>query len=75
MNLKIRINRIRGQLLGIERMVDTKRDCGDVLQQVAAVKRAIDSLSKEIVMEDLCKYIDKADTTRLSRVMDSMINL
>ncbi len=75
MNLKTRINRIRGQLLGIERMVDSKRDCGDVLQQVAAVKRAIDGLSKEIVMEDLCKYIDKADTTRLSRVMDSMINL
>ncbi len=43
--LNQRINRIIGQLKGIQRMLDERRDCQEVLQQISAVKKAIDGLS------------------------------
>ena len=59
MDLDQRINRIVGQLKGIQRMVKEKRECGDVLQQISAIKKAIDGLSREIVVSDMCEFCRK----------------
>lgn len=75
MDLKQRINRIIGQLRGIERMVGQKRDCSDVLQQVSAVKKAIDGLSKEIVVSDICRFIPKEETRKVEQMLERAINL
>ena len=40
-----RLKKIEGQIRGLERMVDQKRYCIDILNQVAAVRRALDSVS------------------------------
>ncbi len=64
-----------GQLRGIEKMVDSGRDCSDILQQISAVKKAIDSLSKEVVISDVCKYIAKEDTKRIEKVIERAINI
>ena len=42
--VKARVNRIAGQVAGIQRMVDEDRYCVDVLNQIAAVRSALDSL-------------------------------
>ena len=73
--LKQRINRMVGQLRGIEKMVDSGRDCSDILQQISAVKKAIDSLSKEVVISDVCRYIAKEDTKRIEKVIERAINI
>ncbi len=73
--LNQRINRVIGQLKGIQRMIDEKRDCGDVLQQVSAVKKAMDSLSKEVVMQDLNKYLASADSQKIARVVERVVNM
>lgn len=73
--LKQRINRIVGQLRGIEKMVDNGRDCSDILQQISAIKKAIDSLSTEVVISDVCKYIAKEDTKRIEKVIERAINI
>ena len=73
--LKQRINRIVGQLRGIEKMVDSGRDCSDVLQQISAIKKAIDSLSTEVVISDVCKYIAKEDSKRIEKVIERAINI
>jgi DNA-binding FrmR family transcriptional regulator len=44
-----RLKRIEGQVKGIQRMVDDGRDCVDVMNQVAAVKAAVNSLSGELL--------------------------
>lgn len=75
MDLKKRINRIIGQMRGIEKMVKSERDCGDVLQQVSAVKKAIDGLSKEIVVSDICKFIPKENTQKVEQMLERAINL
>lgn len=72
---KKRINRIIGQLRGIEKMMSDKRECSDVLQQISAVKKAIDGLSKEIVISDICKLIPNEDSKKIGMMVERAINL
>jgi CsoR family transcriptional regulator, copper-sensing transcriptional repressor len=44
-----RLHRIEGQVRGIERMVEDDRYCIDVLTQISAVSRALDSLALEVL--------------------------
>ncbi len=75
MELSQRISRIVGQLKGIQKMVDEKRECGDILQQISAVKKAIDSLSKEIVVSNICEYLPHRDVDKVSRMIERAIKL
>jgi len=47
--IKSRVNRIAGQVAGIQRMVDEDRYCVDVLNQIAAVRSALDALGIELL--------------------------
>jgi CsoR family transcriptional regulator, copper-sensing transcriptional repressor len=44
-----RLHRIEGQVRGLERMVGEDRYCIDVLTQISAVSKALDSLALEIL--------------------------
>jgi DNA-binding FrmR family transcriptional regulator len=48
-----RLNRIEGQIRGIARMVDEDRYCIDILTQVAAVSRALQSFALELLDDHL----------------------
>jgi DNA-binding FrmR family transcriptional regulator len=50
-----RLRRIEGQVRGIERMVDEDRYCVDVLTQISAVTKALESLAYE-VLDDHVKH-------------------
>ena len=57
-------------------MIDQKRDCNDVLQQIGAVKKAIDSLSKEVIVNDVCRYIAKTeDTDKIARLVENVMKI
>jgi len=47
--IKSRVNRIAGQVGGIQRMVDEDRYCVDILTQIAAVRSALDTLGVELL--------------------------
>ena len=70
-----RINRLIGQLKGIEKMLNNKRECSDVLQQISAVKKAIDGLSKEIVVSDICRLMPNEDADKIGKMVERAINL
>lgn len=44
-----RLNRIEGQVRGINRMIEEDRYCIDVLTQVAAAKSALDGLAMQLL--------------------------
>jgi DNA-binding FrmR family transcriptional regulator len=48
-----RLRRIEGQVRGLQRMVDEDKYCIDVLTQVSAVTRALQSFSLELLEEHL----------------------
>jgi DNA-binding FrmR family transcriptional regulator len=48
-----RIKRIGGQVAGIERMLEERRYCVDILNQIAAVRSALDALGVELLTRHL----------------------
>ena len=48
-----RVKRIAGQVAGVERMLDEDRYCVEVLNQIAAVRSALDALGVELIAAHL----------------------
>lgn len=44
-----RMNRIQGQILGIGKMIEDQRTCVDILNQISAVKSALDGVAMAIL--------------------------
>ncbi|HEY0790173.1 MAG TPA: metal-sensitive transcriptional regulator [Chthoniobacterales bacterium] len=51
--VKARVNRIAGQVGGIQRMIDEGKYCVDILNQIAAVRSALDALGIEMLTHHL----------------------
>ncbi len=51
--VKARVNRIAGQIAGIQRMVEEERYCVEILNQIAAARSALDSLGIELLTRHL----------------------
>ena len=47
--VRARVKRIAGQVAGIDRMVEEERYCVDILNQIAAVRSALDALGVELL--------------------------
>ncbi len=45
------MKRIAGQVAGVQRMIEEDRYCVDVLNQIAAVRSALDALGVELLSE------------------------
>ncbi len=48
-DLITRLSRIEGQVRGIKNMVEEERYCVDILNQVSAIRAALDGFSKELL--------------------------
>lgn len=51
--VRTRVKRIAGQVAGVERMLDEDRYCVEVLNQIAAVRSALDALGVELIAAHL----------------------
>ena len=52
-----RVKRIKGQVEGIERGLEEGRDCGDMLQLIAAVRGAVNGLMAEVLEGHLREHL------------------
>ena len=55
-----RLRRIEGQVRGLQRMVDEDQYCIDILTQVAAATKALQSFSLELLQEHLAHCVVEA---------------
>lgn len=60
--LVVRLRRIKGQIEGIEKMVESDMDSSDVLMQVVSARRALKSFSEEVIESHLHACIENAGT-------------
>jgi CsoR family transcriptional regulator, copper-sensing transcriptional repressor len=61
-----RLRRIEGQVHGIEGMLEEERDCSEVLQQLAAVRSAVQGVSRVFLQEyatECLLELDQVDST------------
>jgi CsoR family transcriptional regulator, copper-sensing transcriptional repressor len=52
-SIRRRANRIAGQIGGIQRMIQEDRYCVDILNQISAVRSALDALGVELLTSHL----------------------
>lgn len=48
-----RLRRIEGQVRGLQRLIESENDCVDVLTQVSATTKALESFAIELVSQHL----------------------
>lgn len=60
-DLIARVRRITGQLASVERALGEGAECASVLQQVAAVRGAVNGLLEEIVESHLREHVAAPD--------------
>ena len=62
-DLSKRLNRLKGQLEGIQRMVEEEVYCVDVLQQIAAVRGALGKVASKLLESHVNHCVYQAFTT------------
>jgi DNA-binding FrmR family transcriptional regulator len=68
-----RVRRIKGQTEALERALDANVDCGTVLQQIAAIRGAVNGLMSEVMEAPLREEFGQpaqSDAQRAERVRD-----
>lgn len=56
-----RLHRIEGQVRGIEAMMEEERDCREILQQLAAVRSAVQGVSRVFLQEYATQCLAEMD--------------
>jgi DNA-binding FrmR family transcriptional regulator len=73
-----RVSRIRGQVEALERALEDERDCAEVLQQIAAVRGAINGLMAEVIEDHIYMHVADpsiASDAERTRGADELINV
>jgi len=74
--LKTRLARIKGQLNGLEQMVDNNQDCLEILNQLAAIKGALSGLGVAIVSDETsCLNIKEKDKKTLNDILNRFLKV
>ncbi len=75
-HLVTRLNRMEGQIRGIQAMIDQGRDCKEILQQLSAVRSAAQSASLELVKAvaaDCVLNIEKSDPAAREELVEDLL--
>jgi len=59
-DLRRRLSKASGQVLGVNRMIDEDRYCVDVLDQIAAAQKALDGVAKKVMRNYLQSCVTDA---------------
>lgn len=62
-----RVRRIRGQMEGVERMLDDEKGCTEVMQLIAAARGAINGLMGEVIEDHINHHLAASGLTQQER--------
>lgn len=62
-----RVRRIRGQMEGVERMLDEEKGCAEVMQVIAGVRGAVNGLMGEVIEDHIRHHLAAEDLTQKER--------
>lgn len=69
-----RLNRIKGQVLGVERMIIEKRYCPEIIVQMKAMRSAIKSLEAQILKGHMHHCVTEAFRTQSRQVAQKKLD-
>ena len=68
--LLTRVRRIKGQAEALERALEQESDCSAVLQQIAAIRGAVNGLMAEVLEGHLREHLGADDISPQQRIED-----
>ena len=76
--LQKRLRRIEGQVRGVQKMIDEDRDCHEIIQQLAAIRSAVQGASMMFMKQyasDCLMNVDRSDVATREMLVDDLIGL
>ncbi len=73
--IETKLNRIVGQLQGIEKMIDRDAYCDDVLIQLSAVNQAVKSLANHIIEKHMYSCVARDIQNGKLETIDEVVKL
>lgn len=76
--LQKRLRRIEGQVRGVQKMLTEERDCREIIQQLAAIRSAVQGASVLFMKQyasDCLMSTEGADTATRALLVDDLIGL
>jgi DNA-binding FrmR family transcriptional regulator len=75
-----RLRRVEGQIRGLQRMVDERRDCSEIVTQLSAARAALDRVGNVIVSSGLRGCLSEAKLSnmtmdRVNTTLDALVSL
>lgn len=74
-----RLARVEGQVRAIQRMIDERRDCHTIVQQLGAARTALERATAQLMVSSLSQCIRAAkngnDEAEVQKLMDTFIKL
>lgn len=74
-----RLNRVRGQLDGVEKMIQERRYCPDIVFQIRAAAKALQAMEAEIMRTHVHGCVKTAikskDEKEVAKKIDEIMNL
>ncbi len=61
-----RLRRVEGQIRGVENMLEEERDCQEILQQLSAIRSAVQSASRIFLQEYATACLTEMDEDSLA---------
>ena len=73
--LLARVRRIRGQTDGLEKALESEVDCAAILQQIAAIRGAVNGLMSEVLEHHLRDHLgaDSRDAAQRGRDLEEVV--
>lgn len=68
-----RVSKIKGQVEGVERMIDAERGCMDIVQQIVAIDSAIKKVGVEILKDE--SYSCLNEKKKMDRLVETLFKL
>jgi DNA-binding FrmR family transcriptional regulator len=70
------LNRVRGQVDGIAKMIEEERDCLDVVQQIMAARSALAKVGKTFIAKEAVRCSSSAkDKGKLDELLKQLFTL
>ncbi len=74
--LKARTNKIQGQVVALKKMLDEPHECSTVLQQIAAIRGAVNGLMREVIKGHLTEHIvHESDEVKREKDLDVVLKV
>ena len=67
------LNNIIGQLKGVNKMIEGKKDCFSVITQMKAIKSAVNSLMNKYIEENFVNCLDFCGSNKKNKMMKKLI--